>query len=742
MKKSILVFGICLLCGVVAGCGNKQESELKLYVSLSGDDSWSGKLQQSNSDKTDGPFKSLARARDAVRELKTSGSQPDSGITIFICEGIYPITETFTLSGQDSGTEKIPVTWRNYPYEKVHFSGGKTITSFEPVSDPAVLKKIDNKYRQNILQTDLKAQGINNFGDLNPSGGKRIELFFDGKFMTVARYPNEGWITIVDVPQTGDKMINKGLDRDTSPVPRGRHYGRFTYSGDRPEKWANFDNIWIHGYWTWDWSDQYLKVAKIDTTLREIYPAEPHHNYGYTKGQRYYFLNILEELDSPGEWYLDNSTGMLYFWPPSPVEGNDMVVSQMEDVMISLENTSFVTVQGIIFESSRGGAVQIEGGSHNKIAGCTFRNLGQTVVTINGGSKNGIQSCDINEVASGGVDLHGGDRKTLTPAGNYAVNNHIHDFGVRLKTYRPAIQTTGVGNHIAHNLIHDAPHCGIFLMTSQLGNDHIIEYNELHSIAKETGDVGAIYLCARDFTMRGNIVRYNYIHHIHGPGQHGVMAIYLDDFTSGTQVYGNICNDASRAILIGGGRDNTIENNVFIKCDPSIHVDARGLGWAKNYFENNNRFLDLMEAVNYNEPPYSERYPELLTLQDDDPAVPKYNKIIHNISTGGRWLDFLDNLDFSVVIVENNYITDPDVCKWRKKPDGEYKVYGQDDTETIKTLTDNGNNVTGREPGFINAKENNFRLKKSSPVFKLGFEEIPVDKIGLYIDEYRTSLPY
>ena len=93
------------------------------------------------------------------------------------------------------------------------------------------------------------------------------------------------------------------------------------------------------------------------------------------------------------------------------------------------------------------------------------------------------------------------------------------------------------------------------------------------------------------------------------------MAIYLDDFTSGTLVYGNICYRASRATLLGGGRDNTFENNIFIECDPSVHVDARGLGWAKYYFENNNRFLDLMEAVNYKEPPYSEKYPNFLLFR-------------------------------------------------------------------------------------------------------------------------------
>ena len=274
-----------------------------------------------------------------------------------------------------------------------------------------------------------------------------------------------------------------------------------------------------------------------------------------------------------------------------------------------------------------------------------------------------------------------------------------------------------------------------------MGNDHIIEYNELHSLAKETGDVGAIYLCGRDFTMRGNIVRYNYIHHQKCPGLHGVMAIYLDDFTSGTEVYGNICYKAGRAILLGGGRDNTIANNIFLECDPSVHVDQRGTGWAKYYFENNNSFKDLMDAVDYKNPPYSERYPELLTLQDDEPARAKGNRIINNISSGGRWLDLYDRLDYSVVTVKNNLVSDPVLSRWLREGAKEFKTYNYGDSELMKILEDNGNLLTESSPGFPDPDNHDFTLPADSPARELGFKDIPMDKIGLYIDEYRTSLP-
>ena len=711
-----------------------------LYVSPSGNDSWSGKLPEPEKDGSDGPFATLEKARDTIRSIKNAGRFPSGEITVFIRGGTYRIAEPFILNAGDSGTGESPVFWQAYPGEQVIFTGGISLTGFKPVADPAVIARIGTSYRDSILVTDLKAPGITRYGDIDPRSGHRPELFFKRTFMTIARYPNDGWLTIADVPQSGERRINEGLDRDTSPVPRGRHYGRFTYDGDRPDRWAESDDIWVHGYWTWDWADEYLNVAKIDRKKREIYPREPHHGYGYTKGQRFYFLNILEELDAPGEWYIDKGSGMLYFWPPAPIGEGDVQLSLLESDMVRLEGTSHITISGVIFQTSRGCAVHITGGANTTVAGCTFRNLGNTAVVIDGGTDNGVLSCDIYDVAAGGVILNGGDHKILTPAHNYAVNNHIHDYGVRIKTYTPAVQVTGVGNRVAHNLIHDAPHTGIFLVTSNVGNDHIIEYNELHSLAKETGDVGAIYLCARDFTFRGTVIRYNYLHDIQGPGHFGAMAMYLDDFTSGTTIYGNICYRASRAVLVGGGRNNTVDNNIFIECDPSIHVDGRGLGWAKYYFEQSSGFRSLMDAVNYREPPYSERYPELLTLQDDDPAAPKYNTITRNISSGGRWLDLYDGLDFDIVAVKNNLIADPVLCKWLKKGSRDFIDYPRGDREMRDILTGNGNEVIDTDPGFSNPEGRDFRLRDDSPALRLGFKPIPFEKIGLYTDDYRTRL--
>ncbi len=743
MKRIMYILVALVSVALLFSCATERSGETTLYVSTAGNDTWSGKLPEPNSAGTDGPFATLERARDTVREMKQAGTGTEQGITVSIRGGRYEITKTLELTAQDSGAETAPIVWRASPGETVVFSGGKIITGFTPVTDTAVLGRIDETCRDKILQADLGAQGITEYGTIDPRSGHRMELYFGNKFMTIARYPDEGWLTIADIPQTGDKMIHRGLGRDKSPVPRGRHYGRFTYDGDRPNRWAESKDIWVHGYWTWDWSDQYLPVDKIDKKKRDIYPKEPHHGYGYTKGQRYYFLNVLEELDSPGEWFVDTAKGMVYFWPPSPIGEKDVVVSRFEDVMISLKEASYILIRGIRFESSRGGAVSIEDGTNNTVAGCAMINLGKMAVSITGGTENGVLSCDIYDVAAGGIELHGGDLPTLSPAGNYARNNHIHDFAIRLKTYQPAVLVTGVGNRVAHNLIHDAPHTGIFLSTSRVGNEHVIEFNELYSLAKETGDVGAIYLCSRNYTFRGTVIRHNYLHHLLGPGLYGVMGVYLDDFTSGTTIYGNVFYQAGRASFVGGGRNNTIENNIYVECGPSTHVDARGMGWASGSLQDGKegRMYKLMEEMNFTEPPYSERYPELLTLFDDEPAVPKYNKIVRNVSYGGRWLDLYNGMNFDIVSVTGNLIADPDLCQWQKKGTNETKTYPFADQETRNILEENGNTVIDTDPGFVDVKNGNFQLRDDSPAWKLGFKKIPFDKIGLYLDEYRKTLP-
>ena len=741
------LIGIFLCCATYG-----QAQQRTVYVAPTGNDSWSGTMAASNRNLTDGPFATLERARDAIRDLKQREGLPKDGIRVQVRGGTFVLSRTFTLSAPDGGTINSPVRWEAYPNEHPVLTGGTVIGQFHPVRDFSILKRIDPKYRNKIVVSDLKAQGITQYGEISQRGSAGLELFFKEKRMTLARWPNSEWLHIADVPQTGEKRFNEGLEREKryNGVPVGRHYGRITYDGDRPKRWSSENEIYLHGYWTWDWSDGFQKVKSIDTVAREITLQEPHHHYGYTKNQRYYFLNILEELDTPGEWYIDRTHGLLYFWPPESITQGSTSVSLLEEPVVTLDSTSFVTVAGFTIEEGRSGGVVIREGSHNVVAGCILRNLGGEAVTIDGGTENGVQSCDLYDLSLSGIRLKGGDRKTLVPGNNFALNNHIYHYSTWVRTGQYAVFVDGVGAKVQHNLIHDAPFEALYLR----GNDHLIEFNEIYRVCQETGDAGALHT-GRDWTWRGNVIRFNYFHHLLGPGLHGVMAVYLDDWASGFTVYGNVFYKSGRSAMIGGGRDNTIENNVFIECSPSVHVDARGTGWASYFFDGSLPYMfTLLKEMKYHEPPYSTRYPELLTLDQGNPALPANNKILRNVSFGGRWLDIYDanSFDFSIVTMKDNLIADVNICRrlqkdqrgWDPyyldidKKDG-YVLYTSADRSIKEEFREN-TFVTG-DPGFESLQRHDFRLKSTSRAFALGFKPIPIESIGLMRDPFRQSLP-
>lgn len=669
----------------------------EFFVSPAGHDGDAGTMEK--------PFVTLERARDAVRESRKAAQPAGAGTTIWLRAGDYPRNAALELTDADSGAVDAPVVWRAFGDDQVRLIGGRTVSGFKPVDDAAMSGRLHTDARGSVRQVDLRALGITAFGDMQRRGYAlqapgHCEVFYEGKPMPLARWPNDGqWAHIAGIPE--------GLGADDGHGGRmGSLAAGFTIDDVRPFGWKDPREAWAHGYWAWDWANSYERIESLDAARRLIKTAPPHGHFGFRRGQRLFFLNVLEELDQPGEWFLDRAAGVLYFWPPDGA-GPDcsVTLSLLDQPLLKLQGASHVTFQGVVFEATRVDAVVIEGGAGNRIRGCIIRNVGNRGVTVAGGTNHGLVDCDIFDTGDGGVSLTGGDRQTLTPGGHFVENCHFQRQGRWSKCYVPAVYLHGVGQRAAHNLIHDHPHAAVIFW----GNDHLIEFNEIHHIALETGDVGAIYT-GRDYTFRGNKVRHNFVHHTGGQGM-GSMGVYMDDFASGTEIYGNVFYKVQRAIYIGGGRDHEIVNNVFVDCTPAVKIDGRGLSPApvwRGFLQGTMRTALAAVPADL----YRERYPAMKGF--DAYYGPPGGPGIHGDA-------------FKGVPPEGNVVA-RNICV------GDWLSIGG---LAEATMVAQHGNLTGPDPGFVDAGKMDFRLRADAPALKAGFEPIPLEKIGLQKSDDR-----
>ena len=229
---SFCVFSVCFAffaCSSVCVFGQNAavedariEKKGDFFVAKNGNDAWSGTLSFPNADGTDGPFATLEKARSAVRSAFSETPRP---YCVIVRGGLYELMQTFTLDAQDSGRENARITWKAHPGETVRLSAGKYLNSWTKVTDPAILAQLPESVRGEIVQVDLKAAGVENYG--SPKGGG-IELFFNGEPMTLSRYPNADFVKIVSVDVNEEVNVRGTI---------GDKVGNFRFDDERILSW-------------------------------------------------------------------------------------------------------------------------------------------------------------------------------------------------------------------------------------------------------------------------------------------------------------------------------------------------------------------------------------------------------------------------------------------------------------------------------------------------------------------------
>lgn len=589
---------------------DREEKQGDIFVSPSGDDA--------NPGTAESPVRTPQRAVELARSLNQEEK------VISLADGEYNIS-AITLTQEDSG-----ITF--YAENEAIFNGGLTL-------DPADFKP----YEGNILVLDLSQYGVTPdrigdvraFGQYNTAekydaaGSLYCELFCNNERMTLSRYPNKGEYLytgkIVDNGDSKEVYTSSGTqtnaDWETMKFPRG---GTFEVSSDvveRVKSWEKSSDIWMFGYFQYDWADSTTPLAAVgDNTLTTEYASV----YGFKEGTPYYFFNVFEELDQEGEWYIDRDGLKLYFIPPEGFEQHPLELSLETGNLVTIDGAEHVVFDGITFTGTRASAVKGIG-NNIVVRGCTIRNVGENAIELTG-DRNRVEDNEITATGKGGVILTGGDRQTLQSSENVVSNNLIYDWSQVYRTYQAAVSLNGVGGTCSHNEIYDSPHEAI----TYTGNNHIIEYNVIHDVVLESSDAGAIY-AGRSWSSYGNVVRYNCIYNI-GSGEFAPSGIYFDDALSGQEAYGNfLLNIPGNGFLLGGGRDLKVENNLIVNAATPIFYDDRAIagiedgGWFTHANTPDSTLWKSLEEVDIHSEAWKNAYPELAELSDDfehtdDPA--------------------------------------------------------------------------------------------------------------------------
>lgn len=413
----------------------------------------------------------------------------------------------------------------------------------------------------------------------------------------------QGWVSFKNVA---------ALERGFALVARENSPTSFGYSGTRPSRWTQATDLWLHGMLRFEWADCHQRVTSIDTTnqLLQLANAPP---FGIGQGHRWYAENLVEELTRPGEWWLDRSSNTLLFWPPSSWNNARRVtVTTLEEPLVTITDAAFITLENLDLEGGRSIQVVVRRSNDVRVRNVRLSGAGADAVILDG-TRLSVEHARISSSGNAGVVMRGGDRLSLTAGANAVTDSTIEEAGRWEWTYRAAIVIEGVGHRAEHNVIRGHPHTGILFW----GNDHVMAHNDISFVCRLARDSGAIY-SGRDWGYRGNVIRANAIHDVRSGLGWDVHGVYLDDCLSGVEVTQNVFDRITGyGVMHGGGTENVMSSNVFSQTQFALGADRRCTVTVNNLPGDTWNLLEKLRSVNYQQPPWSTRYPTVAAIPND-----------------------------------------------------------------------------------------------------------------------------
>ncbi len=519
------------LCMAISGPAQDRD----FHVAPDGNDAWAGALPEPDVSKKDGPFASLARARDAAREYRAG--VPSSRARILVQPGRYFFAEPLDLSTADSGLVIV-----GGGGQRPILVGGRLVTGWAREADGKLWSAPAPGTRERGWDFRL--------------------LVVDGELRPRARLPREGVLEHTcewNVPwmsTSGGGWKRKPTEEELSAMK---------YKAGDLGPWLDITNAEITVYHMWD--ESCVGIASHDVEARALRFSTPcAHPPGAFGVKKYLIWNIREGMHSPGCWYLDRSRERLVYWPRP---GEDMarvevIAPTVESLIriggkdgapardISLRGLSLTVTttplvaggfgagkfQGAIALSHAEGC-RIEDVEISKVAGQAIAGWRVTRLAIVG--------CETRDIGACGIRVGGAE--------NTVLSNRVHRSGI-LYPSAIAISTSGARNTIAANDVEHAPYSGI----TADGDGHLIEGNRIGRVMRELHDGAGIYITfCSNVTVRGNVVR-----DIADTGGFGASAYYLDEQARGCLVERNLALGVSWPVHMHMTSNNTARGNVFL----------------------------------------------------------------------------------------------------------------------------------------------------------------------------------